>query len=463
MDNGSETGIRTHLAALLAGQRQALAGAGVRDLDDRRADLLKLKKAIRAHRRDFIRAAASDFGARPEEDTLILDVGPVVQGINHMRRHLRRWMRAERCSVPVALWPGRARVVRQPLGVVGIMAPWNYPFGLSLMPLATALAAGNRVMLKPSELAPESSRLIAALVRGVFDPDQVAVVEGDAHTGAAFAGLPFDHLFFTGSTEIGRKVMRAAAENLVPVTLELGGKSPVIIARDANFDKAARDIAFGKVANAGQTCIAPDYLLVHGQDAPAFTIRLAEEMERARTIAARRAGPTGIISERHAARLRMLLDEARGAGAEVIETGADGPIIVMNPPSTSRLLQEEIFGPILTVVTYDAVDEAIARVAEGPRPLALYLYSDDRGLRDRILRETISGNVTLNGVMTHYAVEDLPFGGVGQSGIGAYHGRAGFDAMTHAKGVFIEPRRSLIPLGRPGGRFAKLFARYMMR
>ncbi|MGB3314827.1 MAG: coniferyl aldehyde dehydrogenase [Albidovulum sp.] len=467
MDNGSDSGLRVHLEAFLANQRLAQAGAGAPDLDARRADLLKLKKAIQAHRRDFVRAAAADFGARPAEDTLILDVGPVVQGINQMRRHLRRWMQPERRSVPITLWPGRARILRDPLGVVGIMAPWNYPFGLSLMPLATALAAGNRVMLKPSELAPESSRQIAALVRNAFDPAQVVVVEGDAETGAAFAGLPFDHLFFTGSTGVGRKVMRAAADNLVPVTLELGGKSPVILARDADFAKAARDIAFGKIANAGQTCIAPDYVLVHEEDAAAFADRLGAEMKRKYAVSARRSGPCGIISARHSDRLQSLLDEARDMGARVIETGPQdggiGPTIVLNAPPESRLLTEEIFGPILPILTYVEIDEAIGNVASGPKPLALYLYSDDRAVRDHILRNTSSGNVTVNGVMTHYAVDDLPFGGVGQSGIGAYHGRAGFDAMSHAKGVFEEPRRSLIPLGRPGGRFAKLFARYMMR
>ena len=466
MESGLETGIREELEDLLAAQRLAQAGAELPDLEARRADLLKLKKAIRAHRRDLVRAAAADFGARPAEETLILDIGPVVQGINHMRRHLRRWMRPERRSVPFTLWPGRARIIRQPLGVVGIMAPWNYPFGLSLMPLATALAAGNRAMLKPSELAPESSRAIAALLREVFDPAQVAVVEGGVETGAAFASLPFDHLFFTGSTDIGRKVMRAAAENLVPVTLELGGKSPVLLARDADFDKAARDVAFGKLANAGQTCIAPDYVLIHREDAAAFVERLAAAIKRARAIAARRAGPCGIISDRHSERLRSLIDEARDMGATVIGTGPEGggvPAIVLNAPPGLRLLREEIFGPILPVVTYGEIDDAIAHVASGAKPLALYLYSGDGAVKDRILRETQSGNVTMNGVMTHYAVDDLPFGGVGQSGIGAYHGRAGFDAMSHAKGVFEEPRRSLIPLGRPGGRFAKLFARYMMR
>lgn len=239
------------LAAILSAQRAAAGAATPPDLASRRSDLDRLKRVIKARRRDFVRAAAEDFGRRSAEETLILDLGPTVQGINHLRRNLRRWMRPERRRVPLALWPGRARVIPQPLGVVGIMSPWNYPFALALMPLATALAAGNRVMLKPSELSPASSALLSDVIGGIFDADKVAVVEGDAATGAAFAGLPFDHLFFTGSTEVGRKVMRAAAENLVPVTLELGGKSPVILERAADFAKAARDVAFGKIANAG--------------------------------------------------------------------------------------------------------------------------------------------------------------------------------------------------------------------
>lgn len=466
MDSDAATSELGRLTSILAMQRAAASVGGVPDLAARRTDLFRLKASIRARRLDFVRAAQEDFGRRPAEDTLILDLGPVVQGINHMRRHLGRWMRPERAPVPHTLWPGRARIHRQPLGVIGIMAPWNYPFGLSLMPLATALAAGNRAMLKPSELAPASSRLLADLLGDIFDVDQVAVVEGGVETGAAFASLRFDHLFFTGSTEIGRKVMRAAAENLVPVTLELGGKSPVILARDADFAKAGRDIAFGKVANSGQTCIAPDYVLVHEDDSAAFIARLQTELARATKIATRRAGPTGIINAGHAERLAALLDEARAGGAEVVGAGeADGvtPAIITGLDTKMRLMREEIFGPLLPVVTYTTIEEAIARISDRAPPLALYLYAADRDLQDRVLRETISGNVTLNGVMTHYAVESLPFGGVGASGIGAYHGRAGFEAMCHAKGVFAEPRRSLIPLGRPGGRFAKLFARYMLR
>ena len=460
---GDDSGM-ARLAALLEAQRRAFLAEGPPGLAARRARLARLKAAMRAHEAAFVRAAAEDFGGRRAEETLILDLGPAVQATRYLSRRLGRWMQPDRRPVPWTLWPGRARVIRQPKGVVGIMAPWNYPFGLTLIPLATALAAGNRAMLKPSELAPASARALAAMLAETFAEDEVAVVEGGPETGAAFAGLPFDHLVFTGSTAVGRQVMLAAAGNLVPVTLELGGKSPVILGRDADFAKAARDIAWAKTANAGQTCIAPDHVLVHEDDAAGFVERLVAEMGRA----ASGRGMTGIIGAAKADRLRALLAEAEAAGAQVHPAGPAGegrqvwPAVVTGLPHGSGLMREEIFGPLLPVVTYADLAAALARLAEGLRPLALYYYGGATG-RAEVLARTLSGNVTVNGVMTHYAVDSLPFGGVGASGIGACHGREGFEAMSHARGVFDEPLRSLIPLGRPGGRMARLFARYLMR
>ncbi len=466
MTDGIDGGEGARLMAVLEAQRRAFLAGEPPDLAARRASLARLRAAVRARRGDFVRAAAEDFGCRRAAETIILDLGPVVQATGYLARNLGRWMRPQRRRVPVTLWPGRARVIRQPKGVVGIMAPWNYPFGLSLIPLATALAAGNRAMLKPSELAPASARAIAAMLAEAFAEGEVAVVEGGPGTGAAFAGLPFDHLVFTGSTAVGRKVMRSAAENLVPVTLELGGKSPVILGRDADFAKAARDIAWAKTANAGQTCIAPDHVLVHEHDAPAFVERLVAELERAFAGGARM---TRIIGAAKADRLRALLAEAASAGAAVRVIGADAgqgcevpPAVVTGLPPDCGLMREEIFGPLLPVVTYGDLAAALAGLAEGPRPLALYYYGGAAG-RAEVLARTLSGNVTVNGVMTHYAVDSLPFGGVGASGIGAYHGREGFEAMSHARGVYDEPLRSLIPLGRTGGRFERLFAWYMMR
>lgn len=457
-----EAGLQARLAAM----RAAFLARPPPGLAERQAHLRRLRLAVQARSGELVRAAAQDFGRRRAAETLILDLGPVVQATRHLSRNLRRWMRPERRAVPVALWPGRARVFRQPKGVVGIMAPWNYPFGLSLIPLATALAAGNRALLKPSELAPASAEAMARMLAEAFDAEEVAVVLGGAATGAAFAGLPFDHLVFTGSTEVGRRVLQAAARNLVPVTLELGGKSPAILGRDADFAKAARDIAWGKIANAGQTCIAPDHVLVHSADAAAFRDRLVAEMERAFAGGSRM---TGIIDAAKAERLRMLVAEAAAVGAEVRWIGgtpgegrAVAPAVVSGAGPDSRLMREEIFGPVLPIVSYRSLEEAVGQIAAGPRPLALYYYGGSVD-RAEALARTTSGNVTVNGVMTHYAVDSLPFGGIGTSGIGAYHGREGFEAMSHARGVFHEPLRSLIPLGRPGGRFERLFAWYMMR
>ncbi|MGB7263587.1 MAG: coniferyl aldehyde dehydrogenase [Albidovulum sp.] len=452
------------LGALLDAQRKAQHSAGIPDLATRRADLAQLKSALKTRRADFIRAAAADFGQRSAEDTIILDLSGVVQGISYLHRHLHGWMRPERVWPGIALWPGRARIIRQPKGVIGIMSPWNYPFGLSLLPVATAIAAGNRAMVKPSEFAPASAALIAEVLSDLFGAEQVAVVQGGPEMGAAFASQPFDHLFYTGSTEIGRKVMQAAANNLVPVTLELGGKSPVILDVGADLDKAARDIAFGKIANGGQTCIAPDYVLVPKADLEQFTAALVAALERG----VRKVQITGIISQRHADRLRALADEARSAGATVEGPGGGTdrvvmPAVIVGAGPDMRVMQEEIFGPLLPVLSYDRLEDAIRYVAARPHPLALYYYGPNGPGRQAVLAGTRSGNVTINGAMTHYAVEALPFGGIGASGMGAYHGRAGFDAMSHARGIYTEPLRTPVGLGRPGGRFAAFFARYLMR
>ncbi|MEZ5779899.1 MAG: aldehyde dehydrogenase family protein [Paracoccaceae bacterium] len=458
------------LTRLLDAQRRAFQAARAPDRAARLVGLGALKTALRAHKAGLIRAAAQDFGRRSAEETVIYDLGQVVQAINHLSRNLRRWMRPERRGLSWPFLPGRARVIYQPKGVVGVMAPWNYPYNLSLVPLATALAAGNRVMLKPSEHAPESARAMARLLEECFDADEVAVVQGDAVCGAAFAALPFDHLVFTGSTAVGAKVMRAAAANLVPVTLELGGKSPVIVMQGADLGRAARDIAWGKIANAGQTCIAPDYALVHEEDAGRLVSLLADEMARLVPDGARDPKMTTIISQHHADRLRGLLDDARAKGAAVTEIGAGAaaravaPAILAKAGPEMDVMREEIFGPLLPVLTYASADEAISFVIARPRPLALYVYGPAGAARDAVLARTISGNVTVNGVMTHFGIESLPFGGIGASGIGAYHGREGFLAMSHAKGVYYQPKFSMIPLGRvPGGRFARLYAWFTMR
>jgi coniferyl-aldehyde dehydrogenase len=325
------------------------------------------------------------------------------------------------------------------------------------MPLATALAAGNRVMLKPSELAPRTADAIAAMLGEIFPEDEVFVATGGPDVGAAFSELPFDHLIFTGSTRVGRLVMKAASDNLVPVTLELGGKSPAIIDRGYSLDRAAASVAFGKLVNAGQTCIAPDYVLAPSAQLDAFAASYQRAVRASYPAGERDDAYAAIISREHYDRLRALVDDARAKGARVVEIGSATPprdntlvpTLLLGATPEMAVMQEEIFGPILPVVAYDAIDDAIAYVNARPRPLALYVFSDRRDAITAVLTRTISGNVTVNDTLLHYAVEDLPFGGVGPSGMGAYHGEEGFKQFSHAKGVFIQSRWNLAGLLRP--------------
>lgn len=432
---------------LLATQRAAYLRDGAPSLAQRRANLKKLRTAVLSRRAEFDAALNADFGHRSRHETAIMEMLVLTWGIDYLHKHLRRFMRPERKHVATPMRLGRARVEYQPLGVIGIVAPWNYPFSLALMPLATALAAGNRAMIKPSEITPATSALLVSLIRDTFREDDVAVVTGDATVGAAFAALPFDHLFFTGSTTVGRAVMRAASENLVPVTLELGGKSPVLIDRGQPLSRVAADVAYGKLANAGQTCVAPDYVLVHESD--------FEEFIRAWGVAVASLYPRGpasddytsVVTARHYERLRLLLKDARDKGARIVETGplpesaktrahTLAPTLVLDVEDDMRIMHEEIFGPVLPVIKYRDLSEAIAYVNARPRPLALYYFGSSASNRARVLSETTSGGVTINGTLMHYAQDDLPFGGVGASGLGAYHGIEGFRAFSHRKAVF---------------------------
>lgn len=448
----------TNLADTLARQRAAFLRDGAPDLAQRRADLDALRRAI-ASRRALIEAAISaDFGHRSRHETALMEILPTLQGIAYLSRNLRRFMRPERRHVDWSFRVGRAYIEYQPLGVVGIISPWNYPLSLAIMPLATALAAGNRAMIKPSEFTPHTSTLLSDMLAEIFPAEKVAVVLGDAETGKAFTALPFDHILFTGSTPVGKAVMRAASENLVPVTLELGGKSPVIVAPGAASDANVANIAFGKLANAGQTCIAPDYALVHESDLPTF--RSAFERAVSQMYPEGPSGPdySNIINARHFDRLSDLLKDATEKGAEIIRPGKPAteirpqtlaPALVLGVTDDMAVMQQEIFGPILPVVTYRSIDEAIAYVNARPRPLALYYFGDDSTDRRRVLDRTTSGNVGINSTLLHYAQDDLPFGGVGASGMGAYHGIEGFRAMSHAKGIYAQGRLNGASLLRP--------------
>ncbi|MDF1871664.1 coniferyl aldehyde dehydrogenase [Vannielia sp.] len=441
----------TDLEAILAAQRAAFAEAPAPELATRRATLSRLRRAVVKRADDLAKATAQDFFNRAPDETKLLDILPTVNAIDYLDANLRRFMAPERRRVTPALWPGRAHVHYQPKGVVGVVSPWNYPILLALVPLATALAAGNRVMLKPSEFTPACNAVLADLLDDLFRPGEVAVVQGDAKLGAAFAALPFDHLFFTGGTEVGRKVMQAAAKNLTPVTLELGGKSPAVLAPGADLEKATASIAFGKLANGGQTCIAPDYALVPRAEMEAFCDGMISAARALYPDGAADANLTGPIHARHAKRLAAFTDDAEAQGAKRIALleGGDGPALLTGVNDDMKVMQEEIFGPLLPVVPYDSISEAIAYINARPRPLALYHFGPDDAAREAVLSGTTSGGVTVNDTLLHVAVDDLPFGGIGPSGLGSYHGPEGFRSMSHAKSVFTQAKWNGAALIRP--------------
>ncbi len=423
------------------------------DLAERLVRLARVAHLLEEHSGALSAAVQADFGVRGNRLTEIADLF-VLRGIlGDLRRHTARWSRPQRVRTPLYLMPGRGRIERQPLGVVGIIGPWNYPLQLTLGPAAIALAAGNRVMLKPSEITPRTSALLADLVAKAFAPDEFSVVQGGAEVAAEFAALPFDHLFFTGSTAVGRKVAEAAARNLTPTTLELGGKSPCIV--DASCDDlagAALKIAHGKLLNGGQTCIAPDYVLLPRGREQAFTEAYRAAVARLFPRIDGNPDYAAIVTDRHHARLLALLDEARAAGAKVEDVApaaADPtddaqrqlrPALVFGASPELRLMQEEIFGPVLPVLPCDSAQDAIVHINAGPRPLALYWFGSDGAARDAVLRGTVSGGVTVNDTLLHIAHDGLPFGGIGESGWGAYHGETGFLRFTHQKSVFVQSR-----------------------
>lgn len=450
----------TDLEVRFERQREAFARDSAPLLATRMSRLKRLRALLDANEPAIVQAIDADFGGRSAHETRLAELFVVRSGIRHAHTHLKQWMSERRMPTAPHFRPGYNRLAPQPLGVVGVMAPWNYPLQLALGPAVAALAAGNRVLVKPSELTPRLSALLDTLVAGAFDPDELSIVTGDVETAKAFAGLPFDHLFFTGSTAVGRDVALAAAANLTPVTLELGGKSPAILDPSCDIAQATARIAFGKLLNAGQTCIAPDYLLVPTGTAETVAAQLSDAIARRYPTLAANPDYTAIISARHRDRLAALTDEARDGGARVLEINPAGerfdapsrkypPTIVIGARDTMRLMREEIFGPVLPIVEYASVDDAIDYINRQPRPLALYWFGRDTVHRGRVLRETVSGGVTINDCLWHLAQEHQPFGGVGPSGIGAYHGKWGFDTFSHYKPVFHQARRSGTALFHP--------------
>ena len=413
----------------------------------REAQLDALIALLHDNADSFVAAISADFGHRSAHESRLLEVFPSLEAVRHNRSRVGAWMKPLKRAPSIWFRPGRARIIPQPLGVVGVIVPWNYPLFLAISPLAAALAAGNRVMIKMSEFTPRTGELLAELVTRYFAGDDVSVVLGDATAGAAFARLPFDHLLFTGSTRVGHDIMRMAAENLTPVTLELGGKSPAIVGPGYPLQKAAERIMVGKLLNAGQTCIAPDYVLVPAGSEQAFVEAARAVVARCYPALASTPDYTAIINDRHYERLQEYVSDAQQRGARIEPLSAATadaasrrlpPLALLGVDDDMRVMQDEIFGPLLPILPYADLDAAIAYVNRHPRPLALYCFENDSARIDRVLNETVAGGVTVNDTLLHIAQEELPFGGVGPSGMGHYHGIEGFRTFSKMKAVFYQ-------------------------
>lgn len=434
------------LEQLFRAQRQAFAANPMPTAGQRLQWLKTLRTLLSDERQALIDAINSDFSNRSADETLLAELMPSLLGIEYASAHLKKWMKPSRRSVGMAFQPASAKVIYQPLGVVGVIVPWNYPLFLAIGPLVGALSAGNRVMLKLSESTPTTGQLLQRLFAQVFPEDLVTVVLGEAEVGMAFSKLPFDHLLFTGATSIGKHVMRAAAENLTPVTLELGGKSPAIVSHDVPLKDAAERIAFGKTMNAGQTCVAPDYVLVPEDRVDGFVDAYRQAVQQFYPTLTDNPDYTAIINDRQLVRLNRYLDDASSKGAKVIPLFKEGQgrrmpfSLLLNVSDDMTVMQDEIFGPILPIVPYSRIDQAFAYINQRPRPLALYYFGYNKAEQQRVLEQTHSGGVCLNDTLLHVAQDDMPFGGVGPSGMGHYHGHEGFLTFSKAKGVFIKQR-----------------------
>ncbi|ALC11997.1 coniferyl aldehyde dehydrogenase [Sphingopyxis sp. 113P3] len=439
---------------VLAAQRTSFTAAMPESLAVRADRIDRAIALLIDHADEFAKAVSEDFGHRSREQTLMTDILPSVSALKHAKKHMSGWARGEKRkpTFPLGLFGAKAEVVFQPKGVVGVVSPWNFPVGMVFVPMAGILAAGNRAMIKPSEFTENVSTLMARLVPDYFDETEMAVFTGGADVGVAFSRLAFDHLIFTGATSVGKHIMRAAADNLVPVTLELGGKSPTFIGRSADKMLAGQRVAMGKLMNAGQICLAPDYLLVAEEQEGDVIDGVTKGAAALYPTMLANDDYTSVVNGRNYDRLQSYLADAREKGAEVIEVNpanedfasANGhkmPLhIVRNPTDDMKVMQEEIFGPILPVKTYRSIDDAIDYVNAHDRPLGLYYFGQDKSEEERVLTRTISGGVTVNDVVFHNAMDDLPFGGIGPSGMGNYHGLDGFRTFSHARAVYRQPK-----------------------
>jgi len=456
-------------------QKSAYKQAPYPSYAQRVSDLNKLDNALRQTKEALAEAINQDFSCRSKDETFLAEIMITLEGIKYNRKHLKKWMKPQSRHVSALFAPASNKVHYQPKGVVGIMVPWNYPIQLACAPLAAALAAGNRAVIKLSEFTPATNDVLKRMLAEIFPEDQVAVVLGEAQVGAEFSTLHWDHLLFTGSTAVGRHVMSAAGKNLVPVTLELGGKSPCIITENASLKGAAQSIIFGKATNAGQTCIAPDYLLCPTNMLEAVKAEIKAAYEHAFPTVRDNNDYTAIVNERQYNRLQGYLKDAeeKGATVEPLNNANEDfagtrkiPLtFVTNTTDDMVIMQDEIFGPLFPILTYDTLDEALDYINARPRPLALYLFSHDSKQHDYVLENTHAGGVAINDCLTHIAQDDMPFGGVGDSGIGAYHGKEGFLTFSHAKSVHKKGRfNSGKFIHAPHGRLVhRLIYKYVIR
>ena len=451
MSESYEETSQSLMQSILDRQRAAYLAEGVVSSETRMDRLERAVQVVKKHQKAFVQAMNEDFGHRSEHQSLFTDVASSVGPLRHAQQNLKRWQKKDKRKVTpgiLALLGAKAWVEYQPLGVVGVISPWNFPVNLTFTPLAGVLSAGNRCMIKPSEYTPATSAAMAAGFAEEFDEEEIAVITGGPQTGADFSGLAFDHLLFTGATSVAKHVMRAASENLVPVTLELGGKSPVIISPKADMAPTTDALMAGKMMNAGQICLAPDYVFVPRDRMGEFVESSKRSVAKMYPTLMDNPDYTSVVNARHFERINGYVDEARERGVEVVEINpADedfrqqsahkiAPTLLIDPPEDSAVMQEEIFGPVMPIKSYDSLDETLDYVNSHDRPLGLYYFGTDQQETERVLNQTTSGGVTLNDVVMHVAQENLPFGGVGPSGMGAYHGEDGFRTFSHAKSVF---------------------------
>lgn len=465
----------TRMRQVLERQKQAHIKDGPPSAEKRIEWLDRAINLLVSHKDEIAEALRQDFGHRSVDASLFTDVSGSIGPLKHAKANLKTWMKREKRKVEPALlglFGARAWIDYQPKGTIGIISPWNFPFNLTFTPLAGVFAAGNRAMIKPSEFTPRCSELMERMFKSAYDETEVAVFTGGPEVGAAFSKLPFDHLLFTGATSIAYHVMKAAAENLVPLTLELGGKSPVIVGESADMALTAKRVMMGKTLNAGQICLAPDYVMVPKDKAKDFVAEANTAVSAMFPTLKDNPDYTSVINQRHYDRLMGYLDDARAKGAEIVELNPAKenfsqqpfhkipPTIVLNPTDDMKIMKDEIFGPLLPVKTYDTVEDAIGYVNAHARPLGLYYFGGDAAEQDRVLTRTTSGGVSVNDTIMHVSMEDLPFGGVGPSGMGAYHGHDGFKTFSHAKAVFKQVNKDLTAMVRPpyGEKIQKMLA-----